>query len=99
MEKELLPYFGTIIYQEFNKDFIWNKMEFNQYLVRLDNSDGTFLINRKDDLEQALIGAKIQYNLNESRNQISKYRITAYEEYKVAKDKMIKELIRQRKTR
>jgi hypothetical protein len=81
METQTFRYYEVIETQEFNKDFTWQGMNFNQYVITFRNIAGTFLINRKDDLEQALIGGKLQFNLNESGNQVSRYRIIGYEEY------------------
>ena len=90
MKHQLLEYYGLIVYQEYVKEFDWQEKHFYQYLIHLEDCEGTFLINRADDLEQALLGGKIQFNLNEDGNQITKYKIAGYEESKLKIKKRIK---------
>lgn len=94
---DLLKYYGTIVWQEYVKEYTWNDIKFFQYIIKLDNCDGTFLINRADNLEQAIIRAKIQFNLNEEGTKISKYRIVGFDTSKEDKNKRVKELIEKRK--
>jgi len=79
MKHQLLEYYGIIVYQEYVKEFDWQEKHFYQYLIQLEDCKGTFLINRANDLEQALLGGKIQFNLNEDGNQITRYKIAGYE--------------------
>jgi len=99
MKQELLKYYGVIESQEYVKEFDWMEKHFNQYIITIEDCDGTFLINREESLEQALIGGKIQFNLNEWGNQISKYKISGYKTSNENKLVKVKQNIKYKKIR
>jgi hypothetical protein len=75
-----MKYYSIIKTQSFVETFSWNGINFNSYLISFQNYDGLFRIVRRLEHEQALIGAKIMFNVNDDLTQLSKYKIIGYEE-------------------
>lgn len=93
---EQLKNYSVITKQQFIDTFIWNEIEFNSYLISLKDYEGLFKLIRRVELEQALIGGKIMFNVNDDLTQISKYKIIGFEENK--KDR-VKTLLERRKNK
>lgn len=79
---EQLKNYSIIISQQFIESFIWNDFNYNSYLISFQDFDGLFKIVRRKEHEQALIGAKIMFNVNNDSTQLNKYRILGYEKIK-----------------
>lgn len=88
--------FGTVQTQNYIKEFQWNEKSYVTYLIKLEEYEGYLQINRCTDHEQALIGAKIMFNVNDDISKITKYRIVGFKE---TKDSRIEELMEKRKQR
>lgn len=74
--------YGTIEKQYYLDEFIWNERNYYCYLIKFQEYDGLFKLNRYSEYEQALIGAKLIFNVNEDLTMISKYRILGFKEVK-----------------
>lgn len=90
--------FAIIEKQSFVSEFEWNGKEFYTYMVKFEGHDGLFRINRAKDYEQALIGAKLQFNISEDLSKVVKYRIVGFKEAQ-SKDEKITQLLKKRKNK
>ena len=70
--------YGRIKSQKYIDTFTWNKIVFNKYLIKFEGNDEFYVINRNEELEQALIGGNILY-ASDSDNQIKNYKILSFE--------------------
>ena len=91
---EQLKNYSVITSQQFIENFTWNDIEFNSYIISFKHFEGIFKINRSVEYEQALIGAKIMFNVSDDLTKISRYKIVGYEEPK--KDR-VRDLLEKRK--
>lgn len=78
--------FGTIERQSYLEEFVWNKKKYFSYLIKFEEHEGLFKINRCSEYEQALIGGKLIFNVNQDLTRISNYRILGFKE--IHKDKI-----------
>jgi hypothetical protein len=74
--------FATIEKQSYINEYEWNKVLFNSYMIKFEGHEGLFKISRAANQEQALIGAKIQFNVSDDFSRVIKYRIVGYKETK-----------------
>lgn len=90
--------FATIEKQSFINEYEWNGLEFISYMIKFEEHDGLFKINRAKEYEQALISAQLQFNISDDFSRIVKYRIVGFKEIQ-SKDDRIKELLKKRKSK
>lgn len=89
--------FATIKTQSYLNEFEWNEIEFYSYIITFEEHEGYFVINRIKKLEQALIGAQVQFNVSDDFGKITKYRILGFKETKSSKSDRLIELLKKRK--
>jgi hypothetical protein len=85
--------FATIEKQSYINEYEWNGVSFYCYMIKFEEHDGLFKISRANNQEQALIGAKIQFNVSDDFSRVSKYRIVGFKENKENQHDKIKVLM------
>jgi hypothetical protein len=72
-----MEYFGIVKEQKWVESYVWNKTTFNKYIIKFQDDDEYYTINRNESIEQALINAKLTYSLKQN-NSIDKHKIVGY---------------------
>jgi hypothetical protein len=65
-------------------------------MIKFEEHEGLFKISRANNQEQALIGAKLQFNVSEDFSRVTKYRIVGFKEEQETKDDKVKTFKKQR---
>jgi hypothetical protein len=91
-----MEYFGIVKEQKWVECYEWKKTTFNKYIIKFQDDDEYYTINRNEKIEQALINAKIIYSLKQN-NSIDKHKIVGYssldsDDYKLISMKDLKEI-------
>jgi hypothetical protein len=88
--------FATIEKQSYVNEYEWNGVSFYTYMIKFEEHEGLFKISRANNQEQALIGAKLQFNVSEDFSRVTKYRIVGFKEEQETKDDKVKTFKKQR---
>lgn len=72
--------FGVIITQRYLTEYEWKGLKYFSYLISFNEYEGLFIINRSQKYEQALIGAKVLFNVDKfDIAKIQNYKILGYQ--------------------